>query len=717
VKGSMVRVVALAAGILAVLAFLLAKTRIETHDRHLNLLLQLQKQDSVLNEEILQARYGQLLNYDPLVRNLQDLQAGAERLKALPAVLEKGSEGRERATRQVNDLLQLLEQKEVLLERFKSENSTLHNSLSFFPVAAAELAQSVGPSERDLALDIQALLREVLMYNLHSNEEALPRIQSRIGMLSERQRVHSGALWKEDLRRVLNHGSGILEHKTRLDEITREALEVPIRSTLQELQAGYWQQSHQVELVANNYRLAMYLFALFLMAAIAYSFVRLQSLTLALREANLTLEKRVQERTQDLERATGELTAQRNQLVVKSQELEEALGRETKATAALRDSEMQLALAQEVSHTGNWACEVATDRHFWSVELYRIHGLDPHLTPSRELLLQYVHPEDRLALQQAIDRALKEQSVSELEHRIVRPDGQHRFVQVRVQVLLDSAGASSKVIGTVQDITERKNTQAKLLLSERMASLGTLAGGVAHEINNPLSYVLSNIKFVAGEMESSKDPTPVWLPEAREVLGEALQGAERVERIVQDLLAFARPSREMGPVDVHRVLDLAINMSWSEIRYRARLIKDYAEIPPVHADEARLSQVVLNLLVNAAQAIPTGNPANHEIRVTTRMGAAGQALIELRDTGCGIPPEVRGRLFEPFFTTKEVGKGTGLGLSICHGIVSALGGEITVESEVGKGSTFRVTLPVEVQPAGFNLSSPEVARAQGGARV
>jgi two-component system, cell cycle sensor histidine kinase and response regulator CckA len=152
------------------------------------------------------------------------------------------------------------------------------------------------------------------------------------------------------------------------------------------------------------------------------------------------------------------------------------------------------------------------------------------------------------------------------------------------------------------------------------------------------------------------------------------------------------------------VLELAINMAFNEIRHRARLVKDYGEVPAVEADEARLGQVFLNLLVNAAHAIREGQVERNEIRVRTRTDRAGRAVIEIRDTGCGIAPDVLGRIFDPFFTTKAVGDGSGLGLAICHGVVAALGGEITVESEPGKGSVFRVALPPA--PLGSGTGAP-----------
>jgi PAS domain S-box-containing protein len=251
------------------------------------------------------------------------------------------------------------------------------------------------------------------------------------------------------------------------------------------------------------------------------------------------------------------------------------------------------------------------------------------------------------------------------------------------------------IVGIIRDVTEQRRLEEQLRQSQKMETLGVLASGVAHEINNPIAYVLSNLRFVSAELKEHESALPgSWFSQIKQVLDDALEGGERVRRIVQDLHTFARHSNRRGPVDIHRVLDLAINIASNQIRYRATLVKDYADIPPVQGDESRLGQVVLNLIVNAAQAIPEGRPSENEIRVTTRQDSAGRVVLEVRDTGSGIPHEIRSRVFDPFFTTKPIGSGTGLGLSICHGIVTSLGGEISVESTLGKGTTFRVVLPV-----------------------
>ncbi|HTP27778.1 MAG TPA: ATP-binding protein, partial [Anaeromyxobacteraceae bacterium] len=372
--------------------------------------------------------------------------------------------------------------------------------------------------------------------------------------------------------------------------------------------------------------------------------------------------------------------------------IKEALNRCIEAVTQLKDREVQLALAQQVAHTGNWVWELATDDVCWSDELYRSLGMKPgECKPSYELFVQFVHPDDRETVRDTHARALEDRGAFELEYRIVRPDGQVRFVYGRGQVLTGPDGIPFKLIGTRQDVTDLKDIQARLIVAERMASLGTLAGGIAHEINNPLAYVMSNLRFIAEQLVGLGAKVS---GETAEVVSETIRGAEQIRAIVQNLNAFSRADEQRGPADAIRALELAISLGSNEIRYRARLVREYGDIPPVEANASRLGQVFLNLLVNAAHAIAEGRPKDNEIRVVTRMEGDDHVAIEIHDTGCGIPPDVQKRMFEPFFTTKPVGKGTGLGLSICHGIVKSFGGKIFVVSEIGKGTMFRVVLEV-----------------------
>jgi PAS domain S-box-containing protein len=246
-----------------------------------------------------------------------------------------------------------------------------------------------------------------------------------------------------------------------------------------------------------------------------------------------------------------------------------------------------------------------------------------------------------------------------------------------------------------RDVTEERRTQERLVVSDRMAAIGTMAAAVAHEINNPLSALLANLSLAVRALGHLRDQggLPPELDELDGEVRDAREAAERLRDISRDLRIFAREEEERRElVDVNLVLESAARLAWNEIRHRARLVREYGRVPPVLASEARLGQVVLNLVVNAAQAITEGTAEQNEVRLRTR-SEDGQVLIEVADTGSGMSEEVRGKLFRSFFTTKPAGVGTGLGLAICHRLVSALSGTITVESTPGRGSTFRVTLP------------------------
>jgi PAS domain S-box-containing protein len=298
--------------------------------------------------------------------------------------------------------------------------------------------------------------------------------------------------------------------------------------------------------------------------------------------------------------------------------------------------------------------------------------------------------------------------------------------ETRYTPVLSDAGQVVEVIGVATDISERtraeealRRSEARLLEADRLASLGTLAAGVAHEINNPLSYVILNLDLVMRELaQAGRAPVErlagiIAALDPR--LRDARSGLERVQRIVQDLKAFSRVGGEVSePIDLCVVLDEAIELCGSELRNRARLVRDYGPMPLALANRPRVGQVFLN----AAQALPEGRTEEHRIVVTTSTDADGRAAVAISDDGEGIAPELLGRIFEPFFTTKPAGVGTGLGLSICHGIIAALGGEIRVESRIGQGSTFRVLLPAaDAAPTPRPAASATVEAASPSPRI
>jgi PAS domain S-box-containing protein len=279
--------------------------------------------------------------------------------------------------------------------------------------------------------------------------------------------------------------------------------------------------------------------------------------------------------------------------------------------------------------------------------------------------------------------------------------GEPRVVSWTNAALLDPVGLTEYVIGAGVDVTDRKEIQLRLQISDRMASIGTLAAGVAHGINNPLAYVIANLDYVRNKLAQPWSQLPAEeVREVRELVEESLEGADRVRRIVGDLRMFSRQGDDrVQAVDLRAVIERALNMAMNEIRHRARVVLKLEPVPRVLGTESKLGQVVLNLLVNAAQAIEAGNVENNSITVRTLQDKHGRPRLEIQDTGVGIPEEYLRRVFDPFFTTKPVGVGTGLGLSISHRIVSEFGGEIGVESEHQRGTLVWVALetaPLEV---------------------
>ena len=312
--------------------------------------------------------------------------------------------------------------------------------------------------------------------------------------------------------------------------------------------------------------------------------------------------------------------------------------------------------------------------------------------------LDFVHPDDVASTTSAGEKLASGASISYFQNRYRTKNGAYRWldwtaVPLVTQKLIYCIARDVSAAKAVEE--SRATLERRLIVADRMVSVGTLASGVAHEINNPLSYVLANLALVVEEIRAlSGGSSSGRMRELEEMALHALEGAERVRRIVRGLKTFSRADEERRAVmELTPALELAINMSFNEIRHCARLVKDYGRTPLIEADDARLGQVFINLLVNAAQAIPEGNAENNEIRVSTFIDGERRAVIEIRDTGPGIPEQPRARIFEPFFTTKGVGVGTGLGLSICQNIVTGLAGEISVTSELGHGATFRVVLP------------------------
>jgi PAS domain S-box-containing protein len=384
--------------------------------------------------------------------------------------------------------------------------------------------------------------------------------------------------------------------------------------------------------------------------------------------------------------------------------LENILERE-RAEDALRASEQRLSLVLEGASDAFWDWDLASGRLVHSARWAAMLGRPAaEQRGDVEGWRAVTHPDDWPAFQRALAEHLAGRSPRfEVEHRVRAADGGWRWVLARGRVVARDGERPARMTGTATDVTERRSLQGRLETAGRLAGIGTLAAGVAHEINNPLAFVATNLGFLGEQLGHARDAAALAprLAELRQAVVEAIDGAQRVRDIVQSLRRVAGPARaeQRGLVDVQAEIEAAAGIARGHLAARAQLVLDLAPaLPRVVAGAHEIGQVVLNLLVNAAQAIPEGNPERNTVRVTAR-AAAGRVVVEVSDTGSGMAPEVLARIFDPFFTTKGVGSGTGLGLSICHGIVSAAGGTIDARSEPGQGTAFRLDLPAAPEAA------------------
>jgi PAS domain S-box-containing protein len=318
-------------------------------------------------------------------------------------------------------------------------------------------------------------------------------------------------------------------------------------------------------------------------------------------------------------------------------------------------------------------------------------------------------------------RDVTERRVAENALRKSRDSLEH-IVEKRTAQL---AQANDKLEDDIRQLTELNDmlttAQQQLVQSEKMASIGQLAAGVAHEINNPIGYIFSNVGTLQNYLEQlfgmldayqqaeasiAQPAVTAQLRAMREqidldflrqdipaLMRESREGIVRVRHIVEDLKDFSRADagQQWTRANLHQGIDSTLNIVANEVKYRADVVKAYGDIPEIECLPLQINQVVLNLVVNAAQAM---GPERGLITLRTGMADAHTVKLEVEDSGPGIPPEALSRIFDPFFTTKAVGKGTGLGLSLAYGIVKKHGGRIEVDTEPGRGSCFRVLLPI-----------------------
>lgn len=364
-----------------------------------------------------------------------------------------------------------------------------------------------------------------------------------------------------------------------------------------------------------------------------------------------------------------------------------------KVEEALRHSERELSIAQKIGKMGNWVYDIEKSELWWSDEVYRIFGLRPkEFIASYQAFLDRVHPEDREVVDRTNKNIMENEKIYSMDHRIVLPDGTFRTVHQECKTYYNEQGKPTILRGIIQDITERKQAEEKLKTyqeqlshAEKLSSIGRLSGSIAHEINNPL-FGIRNV------LERTKMCVP--LKEADEnFIDMAISETDRIAKLTRRLNNFFSPTREKKePVQIYQVLEEIVLLAQKELADRNICLKTHYSdvIPGVSAYPDQIKQVALNLFQNAMDAIPeTGG----EITLSTHHQGS-HLYFTVKDNGVGMSEKTRKNIFEPFFTTKSKAEGTGLGLWVTHNIVQSHGGVIEVNSQLGKGTSFTVSLPM-----------------------
>ncbi len=374
-----------------------------------------------------------------------------------------------------------------------------------------------------------------------------------------------------------------------------------------------------------------------------------------------------------------------------------------KAEEALRTSESSLREAQRIAHIGNWNLDLVSNLLIWSDEIYRIFEIDPQqFDASYEAFLTLIHPEDREIVNKAYTDSVRSCLPYNIVHRLLMKDGRVKYVTEQCETAYDQDGKPLRSIGTIQDISGQKKLEDQLRQAQKMESIGTLAGGIAHDFNNILSAIIGYGSMTQMKMDSN-DPL-------KHNVEQMLEAADRAAQLTHSLLAFSRKQAlRMRPFDLNEVIRkverLLVRLIGEDIEFGTCLS---ATALTIMADSGQIEQVLMNLATNARDAMPKGGMLairtersiiDSEFVKMHGCGRPGEyALVSVADTGIGMDAETQKKIFEPFFTTKEVGKGTGLGLAMVYGIITQHEGFVNVYSEQGKGTTFRLYLPLTSSP-------------------
>jgi PAS domain S-box-containing protein len=362
--------------------------------------------------------------------------------------------------------------------------------------------------------------------------------------------------------------------------------------------------------------------------------------------------------------------------------------------------------------------DIATDTMTWNPRMADVFG-HVDITPDDiSWWRDQLHPDDTTRVWDSLQRVMKDHELYWVsEYRFRRADGEWSWVFDRGTLVYDGSNRAVRMLGVMEDISRDRALESRLALASRLAAVGSLASGIAHEINNPLAWVTSNLSFALEELAKLDEESREVADEIEEALDDAQTGAARIGQIVSDLRTFAHADHErLAPVSIKRVVEGALTIANNELKHRARVIKRLDRSPMVLANEARLGQAIVNLLLHAAWSAG-GHGRVAEVGVVTDTKADGSAVIEVSDNGPAIAPDVLPHLFDPFFSVRAQGDGIGLGLAVTHSIVSGFGGTIDVESTPARGTTFHIVLPMVPDVSASEPPPPPVRHTERRALV
>jgi PAS domain S-box-containing protein len=369
---------------------------------------------------------------------------------------------------------------------------------------------------------------------------------------------------------------------------------------------------------------------------------------------------------------------------------------------ALRRSEAYLTEAQKLSHTGSFGWDVASGKITWSQETFRIFGYDQLAEPTLELILHRTHPEDRALVRQVIDRVSQERNDFDFEHRLLMPDGSIKYLRVVGRRSKNQSG-NLEFLGAVTDVTEPKRAEEELRQKEvslreaqtelahvsRVTTMGELAASIAHEVNQPLAGIVTNanagLRWLAGDSPN--------INEAREAIRRIIRDGNRASDVIARIRAlFEKACTTKEQLDINAAIEEVVILTQSEARRNqvALRMELAADLPPVKGDRVQLQQVIMNLILNAIEAMSTVEGRARELVIKTQRGDDTEVQVAVQDSGIGFDPQSAERLFDAFHTTKP--GGLGMGLSISRSIVETHGGRLWAVSNDGPGATFQFTL-------------------------